>query len=128
MLIPTHIEVFEDPEYCVDRDIGYCPELYRIDGRYYCHRFKKHGKDALKFVIEKDGPHCLETPKKCDACKEAYQSELIKREPPLVPLMKDQKPMKNGQECEFDCEDRGIKLMENKSIGDCEKCPNIPPF
>ena len=33
-----------------------------------------------------------------------------------------------GEECEFDCEERGIELMKGKTLGDCKKCPNTPPF
>lgn len=45
-----------------------------------------------------------------------------------LPDEEDNPSEKTGQECEFNCECLGIKLMEGKTIGDCKKCPNTPPF
>lgn len=52
-----------------------------------------------------------------------------KGEQPIGPSFPIELPeIITGEECEFDCEKRGIELMKGKTLGDCKKCPDTPPF
>ena len=115
MLIPTHIEVFEDKKYC-GTGVDTCPNIFSHPGkRFLCYKFSPN--NVLKST-------CIDTgyvvPVKHKDCRQAYQAELKRRE-----ALEEKKTV---NECDFDCEERGIKLMDNKTIGDCDKCPNTPPF
>jgi len=128
MLIPTHIEVFEDPEFCNNVRGEECPNLSHKIHSDECQGFNKY---ALK--IDRSSPPLF---KKCHECKEAYQTELKRREtleekePDVIQdIFSEPDPVeKTGDNCDFDCEERGIKLMSGRTIGDCDKCPNTPPF
>ncbi len=39
-----------------------------------------------------------------------------------------EKLRKTGVDCDTDCEKYGVELVPGRNIGDCDKCPNIPPF
>ncbi|MCK5612933.1 hypothetical protein KAR91_64260 [Candidatus Pacearchaeota archaeon] len=82
MLIPTHIEVFEDPEFCTSESSAEhpkdsaerCPKLGDYDKEGWCYAFHEW--------VDSERPW-----QKCDECKGAYQAELKRRE-----ALEDKKP------------------------------------
>ncbi len=119
MLIPTHIEVFEDEKYC-ETGTDSCPNIFSHPGkRYLCYKFSP--KNVLK-------SECIDTGHvvaiKHKYCRQAYQAELKRRE-----ALEEKKPSeKPGEECDLDCVKYGLpeNSYENKEV--CDKCPNTPPF
>ena len=115
---------------------------------FECGAFLHEGdKKDLKHEDNGDNYQCVIHIFKCDQCKEEYQKALMKeevlkkyeqKEPTTIAddLIKigeilsivDDSIKEIGKKCDFDCEDRGVKLLEGELTGDCKECIHTPPF
>jgi len=121
MKIPIEADVFPNLKFCESEHGSTCCD-YLDPAKAYdttqCGLFRKDGKSIILRSKERREI-------KCDECKEVYQKALKKKEPQDP----DHSPAKEtGENCDFDCEERGIKIPEGELTGDCKKCIYTPPF
>lgn len=77
MLIPTHIEVFEDPKYCsISGTLTGSSDKCGYGSLSLCRAFV----DRNYSPVAREYDHTYHAFKKCDQCKKNYQTELKRRE------------------------------------------------